>query len=342
MTRPAPRAIGWESVVLPPPRARRTAGLLAAGTIGLSTALLGFPGVASADPSGWTFSSADPNPIVVPAGTCAVDWTIIGSRGGADANSFSGPSPIGSKIRTAVGQGETFTLSVGAPGADAVDGGAGGTNPQGGGAYDGGNRTADDSGGGGAASVVMRNGSLYLAGQGGLGQGAGGGQYGHAEDPFPDEKLPPEPGDQTFVSLAQGESQGYISGEGVACGTVVNPLVPTPGMPVVVPGVVPAVPVLPDTRRTDPVAGPRHHLGVQLRRHHLEAGQREQDLLPARVQHDVLGDRADQRSELQPAAPRDEPERLQPDDDRQRRHAVREARHADRRRGGRATLGPRH
>src|SRR4051794_6499015 len=236
MTRPAPRAIGWESVVLPPPRARRTAGLLAAGTIGLSTALLGFPGVASADPSGWTFSSADPNPIVVPAGTCAVDWTIIGSRGGADANSFSGPSPIGSKIRTAVGRGETFTLSVGAPGADAVDGGAGGTNPQGGGAYDGGNRTADDSGGGGAASVVMRNGSLYLAGQGGLGQGAGGGQYGHAEDPFPDEKLPPEPGDQTFVSLAQGESQGYISGEGVACGTFVNPLVPTPGMPVVVPG----------------------------------------------------------------------------------------------------------
>src|SRR3954465_9311954 len=125
MTRPAPRAIGWESVVLPPPRARRTAGLLPAGTIGLSPALLGFPGVASADPSGWTFSSADPNPIVVPTGTCAIDWTIIGSRGGAAAASSAGPSPVGSTLRTVVRQSETFTLFVGAPGADAVDGGRG-------------------------------------------------------------------------------------------------------------------------------------------------------------------------------------------------------------------------
>jgi hypothetical protein len=236
MTRPAPRVLGWESVVLPPLRARRAAGLLAAGTIGFSTAVLGFPGAASAAPSNWSFSSADPNPIVVPAGTCAIDWTIIGSRGGADASDFPGPSPIGSKLRTAVRQGESFTLSVGAPGADAVDGGIGGTNPQGNGAYDGGDATADGSGGGGAASVVMRNGSFYLAGQGGLGQGAGGGEYGHAADPFPDEKLPPEPGDQTFVSLAQGENQGYISGEGVACGSFENPLVPTPGPPAVVPG----------------------------------------------------------------------------------------------------------
>src|SRR4051812_17745250 len=150
MTRPAPRALGWEFVVLPPPRARRAAGLLAAGTIGLSTALLGFPGVASADPSGWSLSSADAGPFVVPAGTCAIDWTIIGSRGGADATSFPAPSPVGSKLRTAVRQGESFTLYPGAPGADAVDGGAGGTNPRGNGAYDGGNATATDSGGWGS------------------------------------------------------------------------------------------------------------------------------------------------------------------------------------------------
>jgi len=222
--------------VLPPPRARRAAGLLAASTIGLSTALLGLPGIASADPSGWSFSSADTGPFVVPAGTCAIDWTIIGSRGGADANSFPAPSPVGSKLRTAVRQGESFALSVGAPGADAVDGGAGGANPQGNGAYDGGDATAGDSGGGGAASVVMRNGSFYLAGQGGMGQGAGGGEFGHAADPFPDEKLSPEPGDQSFVSMAPGEFQGYITGEGVACGTFDNPLVPTPGMPAVSPG----------------------------------------------------------------------------------------------------------
>ena len=215
---------------------RRAAGLLAATTIGLSTAVLGVPGIASATPSGWSFSSADANPIQVPAGTCAIDWTIIGSRGGADVDSFPGPSPIGSRLRTAVRQGEMFTLSVGAPGADAADGGAGGTNPQGGGAYDGGDASDGDSGGGGAASVVMRNGSLYLAGQGGLGQGAGAGEFGHAEDPFPDEALPPAPGDQTFVSLPSGESQGYITGTGVACGTFANPLVPTPGMPAVSPG----------------------------------------------------------------------------------------------------------
>jgi hypothetical protein len=214
----------------------RAAGLLAATTIGLSTAVLGVPGAAAADPLGWTFSSADPNPIVVPTGTCAIDWTIIGSRGGADAASSAGPSPVGSTLRTVVRQSETFTLFVGAPGADAVDGGRGGTNPQGDGAWNGGNATAADSGGGGAASVVMRNGVLYLAGQGGMGQGAGGGQFGHAEDPFPDEKLDPEPGDQSFVSLPPEESQGYIRGEGVACGTFVNPLVPTPGVPGVSPG----------------------------------------------------------------------------------------------------------
>jgi LPXTG-motif cell wall-anchored protein len=229
--------------VLPPLPARRAVGLLAAGTIGLSTALLGIPGVAAADPSGWTFTDASPT-IVVPTGTCAIDWSIVGSRGGAGIDGISADSPMVTKIRTAVGAGWTFTLAVGAPGASAADGGAGGTNSQGNGAWDGHDAPDTNGGGGGAASVVLRNGTPYLGASGGQGRGPnGGGAPGYNPAPFgPNapvnaDVVPPTSAPPATTYLATGVDQGSITGTGVACGSFpYNPLVPAPGKPTVVPG----------------------------------------------------------------------------------------------------------
>jgi hypothetical protein len=221
--------------VLHPSRARRAAGLLAGATIGLSTTLVGLPGVASATPSGWSFSSADANPVVVPAGTCAIDWTIIGSRGGAGSDDRPGVSPLGSRVRTVVSPGNSFTLSVGAPGHDAVDGGGAGINALGSGSWDGRAATDADSGGGGAASVVLLNGQLYLGGQGGPGQGAGGGEFG-STGAGSAQRLPAAPGTDVLALLPDVESQGSIRGAGVACGSFDNPLVPAPFSISVAPG----------------------------------------------------------------------------------------------------------
>jgi hypothetical protein len=241
MPRSATRALAWEFLVHPALRTRRAAGLLIAGTVGLSSAVLGTPGVAVAAPSTWTFSDADGTSVVVPdQGICAIDWTLSGSRGGAGIDEEPAPAPTISTFRTAVGPGATFTLAVGAPGADAFAGGAGGTNPEGAGAWNGGDAYNGDSGGGGAASVVLRNGLPYLASSGGPGAGPnhGGGAAGYAgmQRPIPDE-VPPTSQPAPPASMADGVSQGSITGTGVACGTFShNPLVPDPGSVYVQPG----------------------------------------------------------------------------------------------------------
>src|SRR3954465_13218365 len=70
-------------------RTRRTAALMAASSIGLSTLVLGVTGVASAsDTEDFSFTPEPgqtetvPAPLTVPAGYCSIDWSVQGGSGG--------------------------------------------------------------------------------------------------------------------------------------------------------------------------------------------------------------------------------------------------------------------
>jgi hypothetical protein len=194
---------------------RRAASLLTAGTLGLSTVVVGSLGMAQAAPSGFTFTSAVDTSIVVPAGTCAIQWAVIGARGGADSGATAASAPTERRITTTVTEGQTFTLAAGAAGASFADGSAGGTNPAGSGAYDGqaGNAGAGGGGGGGAASVVLEGGSVYLSADGSAGAGSDGGAAGTSTVPLT--------GDVTATDVDGATSNpgpsGLITGTGVAC-----------------------------------------------------------------------------------------------------------------------------
>jgi hypothetical protein len=209
-----------------PFRARSAGGLLAAAAVGLSTAVLAAPGVAQATPSELdvTSTTGSLTTVEVPAGTCAIDWTVYGGRGGGGGTPpylAPGGAPIGTQVRSLVAAGDTFVLAPGSHGQDAGSDPAGGTNPAGNGAWDGAAGTAT-SGGGGAASVILKGGKVYLAGSGGYGYGPTAEEMtppGLVDDPWTATRLegpntspmaPPMPADQ---------SDGYIRAVGVVCGT---------------------------------------------------------------------------------------------------------------------------
>jgi len=213
---------------------RRTAALMAASTVGLSTLVLGATGVASAAPAFDPEISFSTDPIdedyvdqfvapggdlVLPAGFCSVEWTVVGASGG-DGDGPSGDaghegdelSGVTALDRSAT----TFTLLPGFQGKNGADGGAGGTNSR---PADAGAAGADNSsdgvfgGGGGAASTVLKGGTAYLTAPGGAGGdgdtggagGAGGGT----------QQL------QTGVTGGVGSTygDGYISGTAYSCAT---------------------------------------------------------------------------------------------------------------------------
>jgi hypothetical protein len=172
---------------------RRALGLVAVGALGMSTAVVGVAGVASAEPSWeapYTFST-DPTADVDLAGVdyieiesdtpCTIDWLLEGGAGGygydPDA-SQSVPGERGGRLTVTVPAegGDWYDLYAGKKGEDATNGHSGlgalsgaqstsmanGTNGyNSGGVY---------GGGGGAASLIESNGDYFLAAYGGDGE----------------------------------------------------------------------------------------------------------------------------------------------------------------------------
>ena len=208
---------------------RRALGLMAVSTIGMSTAVLGVTGVASADPlpvltAGQTLTSPTVDGFAVGPGVCAVDWTLTGARGGASSDDISGDLGGRLAVTTDVEQDDAFEMLVGSRGfgGTIAGGGAGGVSS---GDYDGGRgedvygvdgtTVIGGGGGGGAATAVESGGYRYLVAFGGEGAGldddeggfGGGGtenDYADYLDPSVDRRAVP------------GEAAG-ISATGVAC-----------------------------------------------------------------------------------------------------------------------------
>jgi LPXTG-motif cell wall-anchored protein len=181
---------------------RRALGLVAVGALGMSTAVLGVTGTASAAPSWeapYTFST-DPSAEVDHAGVdyieiqadpfadCTVAFVLDGAGGGAGVDADgSEPGAKGGRItgESSAIDGDAFDLFAGTKGGNGVDGipGAAGENAYG---YDGTPGYTDMvdvwGGGGGGASTVARAGDSPILGAFGgdgafsdLGAGVGGG-----------------------------------------------------------------------------------------------------------------------------------------------------------------------
>jgi hypothetical protein len=143
---------------------RRALGIFAAGTIGMSTAVLGIPGVAAATQLTATTT------VTVPDGTCGVDIVVIGASGGPTTGHLGGLAQR-LEIDLNVAPHDTLTFQPGAVGT-VTAGGAGGSGSNGG---DGGALAA----GGGGGSAVLLNDDLVAiaAGGGGAGRDSAGGAY---------------------------------------------------------------------------------------------------------------------------------------------------------------------
>jgi hypothetical protein len=202
---------------------RRALGLLAASTIGMSTAVLGVTGVASAAPTPppFTFSTASgATTAVVPAGFCAIDWVVLGARGGASEEGTPGQPGGLVTTRTTVQEDDEFSLYPGGVGGDAgvQAPGFGGTSGSSDSDFDGtnGGLIGTASGGGGAASVVELSAVPVVGAFGGDGAasaGIGGGTGGGAN--FAPGTVDP---DRTGAP-----GVGAISGTGVLCATPAAP-----------------------------------------------------------------------------------------------------------------------
>ena len=208
---------------------RRVLGLLAAGTVGLSTAVLG-TGVAQAvggNPTGFDPDSGVQAEWTVPEGTCVIEWVLTGARGGADDQGNAAAAPDERTVRTMVTPGDVFTLVPGAGGADAPGGaagpgGAGGTNGAGGGSYDGAAGVAETDGGGGAASTVMEGDDyVHVWVDGSAGAGAGGGAGGTNPGGNETSNFDYE-ATESRVATASAGPDGSITGTGFACDPVVE------------------------------------------------------------------------------------------------------------------------
>ena len=136
---------------------RRALGVFAVSTIGMSTAILGFTGVAqAAGPVALTAST----PLTVPAGVCTVEWVLNGAAGG-NAGAQTGGAGAHMVLHMSVAPGDTLTTAP-----ETMAGGAGGTG----------------GGAGGNGIGLMVDGSLEAA----VGGGGGAGTWsdgGSAENP---------------------------------------------------------------------------------------------------------------------------------------------------------------
>ncbi|WP_166533513.1 hypothetical protein [Blastococcus xanthinilyticus] len=195
---------------------RRALGLVAAGAMGLSTAVLGVGGVAHADIATDIYW-ADPahsGPVTIPAGVCAVDWVLHGGTGGTGAGSSGG---AGGHVaaRTAVTAGQQFTLLAGAGGAAAGSTGAGGLS---GGVHSGGAATGGTPGGGGGGRTAVVTGGaplLIAGGGGGGGYGVAGGDAGPGGAAGAGNGENSGGGGGTASAAGAGGGSGYLDGDGL-------------------------------------------------------------------------------------------------------------------------------
>jgi hypothetical protein len=210
---------------------RRALGLLAVSTIGMSTAVLGVTGIASAAPAsgtlavGQTVTDRDVDTLTIGAGVCSVDWQVTGGEGGAASDGTAGQVGGYLRITTDVHAGDVFTLHGGDGGDNGtvLGGGDGAAMAQsqlagqpgedhhasGGGAVDGG------GGGGGSASSVDGDGYRLLGAFGGVGggtTGAAGGDGGLGTANFVNYSRTPTVDGPAPVGAAAG-----VSATGIAC-----------------------------------------------------------------------------------------------------------------------------
>ena len=161
---------------------RRAAAVAAAAAIGLSTAVLSAPGVASATPVWEHEFTADENiALPVPNTVCTAVWELTGAAGG-DSAQFSGGLGDLVTATTMVPSGGTLLVQPGQRGTSSAGGGMGGSS----GAESSGGAGGAGAGGGGGASVVRIGNSptmdvlLVAGGGGGAGSQADGGHAGTA------------------------------------------------------------------------------------------------------------------------------------------------------------------
>jgi hypothetical protein len=140
---------------------RRAGGLLAATTLGMSTAVLGVTGIAQAAPVALSGST----PLTVPAGMCYIEFVVTGGSGG-DAGSVSGGPGTQITIPMFVLPGESLTIDR-----EIYAGGAGGTGA--------------GNGGDGIGLVVDGSVEIVAAGGGGAGTLSAGGAEGTPGDAVP-------------------------------------------------------------------------------------------------------------------------------------------------------------
>jgi hypothetical protein len=166
---------------------RRSAGLLAATTVAFSTTVLLGPGTAQAAVPTWDAAGDGPT-APVPAGICAIEWTVIGGGAGADSEGTPGDGAGVLHADIPAAEGEIYTLHLGGAGTDAglgtLNPGVGGTRADGDVLLEGQDGTADTEvagGGGGAASTVELDDEVILQAYGADAYGEHGGIGGGTE-----------------------------------------------------------------------------------------------------------------------------------------------------------------
>lgn len=196
---------------------RRALGLLAVGTLGMSTAVLTATGVAQAAPPSWSASGSG-DTAAVPSGICAIEWTVQGGEGGALSASPGTPGGSGGLLNVTLPAtaGDVYTLYPGPSGNTGIPGGYAPAALSGSGipGSDGGVPTIIGAGSGGAASVVIKGSSVVASAFGGTGAGGGSGG-GNGVNTAPD-------GSDFDATGTGAGGAGAITGTGIAC---------TPGTP---------------------------------------------------------------------------------------------------------------
>ncbi|MEI4274167.1 Ig-like domain-containing protein [Klenkia sp. LSe6-5] len=174
---------------------RRALGVVAASTIGMSTAVLGVTGVASAAPIITSTSQLAANTedgdtgLTVPAGYCTASVQIDGASGGR-SGSTGGPLGKGILFTVALDGPTTFAFARGGAGGDDADGTENGTAGTNSGAASLNGTDGAPGGGGAAGSALLVGGAVVASAKGGDGAGTEGGVGGGATGVSTDLVLP--------------------------------------------------------------------------------------------------------------------------------------------------------
>ena len=199
---------------------RRAAGLLAATTIGLSTAVLSVTGVASAAPLApitsdddyYASTADDDSSIAIGPGYCQAYIQVVGGQGGS--NGVSDGLPAGEvSLLAAVTAGQTFTFAPGSA-ATGTPPGSNAGQPS----YAGAAGTGTGGGGGAGSALILDGSGVVVAAQGGNGAGDGeanpGGDGGGIPNYY-DPSLPADQGNAPFTGPTNAAGGSSWTSDGV-------------------------------------------------------------------------------------------------------------------------------